>query len=176
MPDYNSLIEHHRGDATYYISYGQDGWHPEIREASPVKEIHITENGVEYYDAEGCELETEEMRGLGQFWTKEDAQKWMDENIPQVFRYAPEQEVYVASKYGILTYHCPEEFCLTTMGGKLGYVMEASGSTASITVGQDGVIMEGFMHGENLSGLTAHDTEKQARKEYNAERCSDKEL
>ena len=87
-------LEHNIGDHYYYISFG-DGLTLEVRESRDcVEKIAITEDGVTYLAGDDYELDEEDMKDYGEFWTKEEAEKWLSENVPEKFPFEPDEELF----------------------------------------------------------------------------------
>lgn len=78
-------LEHNIGDHWYLINFANGGFTPVIIEfVGVIKEIRISDKGrIEYFDDCGCELSDSKFKSKGYFWTRKEAEKWIEENIPK---------------------------------------------------------------------------------------------
>lgn len=85
-------LPHQVGDSVYRITFGADGFTPEITEfPNAVKQIHITENSIRYIGGYGRMFHNNPNAG---FWTREEAQKWFDRIKPEKFSITKKTKVY----------------------------------------------------------------------------------
>lgn len=85
-------LPHQVGDSVYRITFGVDGFTPEITEIpNAVKQIHITENSIRYIGGYGRMFRNNPNAG---FWTREEAQKWFDRIKPEKFSITKKTKVY----------------------------------------------------------------------------------
>ena len=137
-------LPHQVGDSVYRITFGADGFTPEITEIpSAVKQIHITENSIRYIGGYGRMFRNNPNAG---FWTKEEAQKWFDRIKPQKFSITKKTKVYHVLGNGCLGYVEVER--MIVRGGRIEYLIANS--------------MMGFT--EDDIGKTIFFTEEEARK------------
>lgn len=88
-------LEHSVGDRYWYIGFGEDGWTPELRESrDKIEKIVITQNGVDYYAEDNFKMTDRSMKEDCLFWTKEEAEKWYSENIPETLAFKPDEELF----------------------------------------------------------------------------------
>lgn len=89
-------LEHAIGDHYWYISFGEDGWTPEVRESKgSIEKIEINKYGnVIYYAEDNFKMFDENMKKYALFWTKEEADKWFSENIPETLVFKPNEELF----------------------------------------------------------------------------------
>lgn len=137
-------LPHQVGDSVYRITFGVDGFTPEITEIpNAVKQIHITENSIRYIGGYGRLIRSNPNEG---FWTREAAQKWFDSVKPNKFSIKEKTKVYHVLGNGCLGYIEVER--MIVRGGRIEYLITNS--------------MMGFT--EDDIGKTIFFTEEEARK------------
>lgn len=137
-------LPHQVGDSVYRITFGADGFTPEITEIpNAVKQIHITENSIRYIGGYGRMFRSNPNAG---FWTREEAQEWFDSVKPERFSIEKRTWVYHVLDDGCLGY--VEVECMVVIDGKIEYLI--ANSTMTFT--------------ENDIGKTIFFTEEEARK------------
>ena len=137
-------LPHQVGDSVYRITFGADGFTPEITEIpNAVKQIRITENSICYIGSHGRVVLSNPNTG---FWTREEAQKWFDSVKPNKFSIKKKTNVYHVLSDGCLGY--VEVDRMIVRGGRIEYLIANS--------------MTGFT--EDDIGKTIFFTEEEARK------------
>lgn len=137
-------LPHQVGDSVYRLTFGADGFAPEITEIpNAVKQICITENFIRYIGSYGRPLHNNPTTG---FWTREEAQKWLDSVKPEKFSITKKTKVYHVLSDGCLGYVEVER--MIVRGGRIEYLIANS--------------MTGFT--EDDIGKTVFFTEEEARK------------
>lgn len=136
-------LPHQVGDSVYRLTFGADGFTPEITEIpNAVKQICITENFIRYIGSYGRPLHNNPTTG---FWTREAAQKWFDSIKPNKFSITEKRNVYHVLGDGCLGYVEVER--MIVRGGRVEYLIANS--------------MMGFT--EDDIGKTVFFTEEEAR-------------
>lgn len=136
-------LPHQVGDSVYRLTFGADGFTPQITEISnAVKRIHITEDSILYIGGYGRVIHSNPNAG---FWTREEAQKWFDGIKPEKFSIKEKTKVYHVLGDG-LGYVEVER--MIVRGGRIEYLI--SNSTRGFT--------------EDDIGKTVFFTEEEARK------------
>lgn len=137
-------LPHQVGDSVYRITFGADGFTPEITEIpNAVKYIKILENSIHYVGDFGRTIRTNPNAG---FWTRELAQEWLDSVKPEKFSITKKTKVYHVLGNGCLSYVEVER--MIVRGGRIEYLIANS--------------MMGFT--EDDIGKTVFFTEEEARK------------
>lgn len=115
-------LPHQVGDSVYRITFGADGFTPEITEIpNAVKQIHITENSIRYIGGYGRPIHNNPTTG---FWTREGAQKWFDSIKPDKFSITEKRNVYHVRGDGCLGYVEVER--MIVRGGRVEYLIANS--------------------------------------------------
>lgn len=142
-------LPHQVGDSVYRLTFGTDGFTPEIEEVpNAVKYIKVTENSIQYVGKFGRTIRTNPNAG---FWTREAAQKWFDSVKPKKFSITKKTKVYHVLGNGCLGYVEVER--MIVRGGRIEYLIANS--------------MMGFT--EDDIGKTVFFTEEEARRRTNYE-------
>lgn len=137
-------LPHQIGDSVYRITFGADGFTPEITEIpNAVKYIKILENSIHYVGDFGRTIRTNPNAG---FWTRELAQEWLDSVKPEKFSITAKTKVYHVLGDGCLGYIEVER--MIVRGGRIEYLI--ANSMMSFT--------------EDDIGKTVFFTEEEARK------------
>ena len=155
-------LEHSIGDKPYYISFDEDGWTPKIKEAryDSVNEIHISKKGVKYLNSDGTEINGKDK---GVFWTKEEAEIWFKENIPEKLLYQPNDEAFYVEDGKIHTMYADMLDGLAVADGKLVYVFWDNHK--SLFVNEEREIT--YINDKRIEPMPAYDTYKEAKKALN---------
>lgn len=88
-------LEHNIGDRYWYIGFGKDGWTPKVcKSKDSIEKIEMTKDGVAYFASDGFRMSEKAMEATTTFWTKEEAEKWFSENIPEQLAFKPNEEFF----------------------------------------------------------------------------------
>ena len=103
--------ERNIGDHWYMIDFTNGGFTPFVRKSfGVIGEIRISKTGrVTYYDEYNCELSDRKFKEQGIFWSEEEANKWIEENVPKNPKVTARTNVYVVNNFII------EKQCIESM-------------------------------------------------------------
>jgi hypothetical protein len=126
-------LPHQVGDSVYRLTFGADGFTPEITEIpNAVRHIGISGNLnavkyqsfgnlIYYYDDRHHSIHNNPTTG---FWTREEAQKWFDSVKPEKFSITKKTKVYHVLGNGCLGYVEVER--MIVRGGRIEYLIANS--------------------------------------------------
>lgn len=151
----------------YYINFGLGGWGEGIRVEDTLRVGHIrisADNSIYCRFDNTNSANATNFRAYkataptGMFWTKKDAQKWIDENVPDKHPYHSGQLVFVIlSDKKILTLKANDFNGLAITENGLNYVF-----SKSVYVSPHGVIAKGTHESEDLSGRIVYNSREEA--------------
>lgn len=151
----------------YYIHPGIAGWGDgiEIRDTLCIGHIKIaTDNSVhcrfDNYSVTAIDFRTFKVITpiTGMFWTKKDAQKWIDKNVPNKHPYKAGQCVFVISNNKkVLKLRADDFNGLKITENGLNYVF-----SKSVYVSPQGIITKGTYESEDLSGRIVYNSYEEA--------------